>query len=415
MKFLNIGILLIVVALLIFFREPAFFFNPQIWAEEGALYFQYAYTHTWFESLFAAHLGYYSLFGSLSSTIAAKLIPLEGVAMFFLLSSLFVQLIAFAIILFSKSQLWDALWKKAIGFAIVLFTLLSAEIWLNTINSQFYFSLITFLILLEEVDFLSTSKKWCYRILLCVSGLSGVISLFLAPIFFISLLWDKSKERMIQCGILLVTGVIQGFVFLSTFSQEALYYSRFQGFDLYNIPPVILLRSLILPLLGPESGTWFLQEFITPYISTGILFFCSSLIIFVILFLFSSLMKYKERIIYLGSYLCLLVFSIIASLGETSAFLEDIAMAQRYFYVANVVLLLMVFRNLQLSFLQKRKGISFFCGFFITLALINGMMYFRYSIHYEESYPDWSNEVKDLQENADTKLQISPPGWEIRL
>lgn len=413
-KQLSIKILfLIVLGLLIYFREPGFFLSPRIWAEEGALYFQYAYQHSWSESLFASQLGYYSLFANLSAVIAAKLIELEYVARFFLIASLSVQLIPFGIILLSTSDIWKNNWSKVLGMSIVLFTLMSGEIWLNTINSQFYFALVTFLILLDDENTLTFVKKWVYRLLLALSGLTGILSVFLLPVFLISGYWTQSKERLIQMGILLVSGIFQAAVFLSSFTQESLYYTRFQGFDLMQLPPIILLRSILLPLLGPDMSIGVFDGFIASNFESISMGLVSLLIITLFLYGFSTFIKTKERVLYIGAYLCLLVLSIVSALGASNELLSSLHLAQRYFYVPNVILVLMIFRNMQLAVKNKNRLMTSLCGLFVTLALVNGMTYFQYSLSYHSADPKWENEVQEYRSHSDGSLDISPVGWKI--
>lgn len=407
-------LLLIVLGFLIFFREPGLFLDPRLWAEEGSLYFQYAYHHPWYESLFIPHLGYYSLFTNLASVIAAKLINLEWVAYFLMLASLFVQLIPFGIIWWSKSSVWDKSWKKGIGMAIVLLTLLSGEVWLNTINSQFYLSLVTFLILLEDFP-LSTLKKWTYRALLLVSGLTGMLSVFLLPVFLLSLAWINCKERRIQVGILMGTGILQGFVFLSRFTQDALFYSRFQGFEIELLPSIVLLRSFFLPFIGPHNSAWLQQEFLIPHAGSPVLFLGSLIVILAVLVGFSHLIQTKERVLYIGSYLSLICLSLVASLGETAEFFDSVHLAQRYFYVPNVILVLMLFRNTQMVYQKKLMMRCITSGLLLSLALMNGLIFYRYAMSYHYADPSWRDEVEQYRADPGYQLRIAPKGWEVDL
>jgi hypothetical protein len=365
--------------------------------------------------LLSPQLGYYSLFVNVCSLMAAKLLPLEFVPVFFLLASLLVQMLAFVVLLFSKAAIYDRYWKKLLACFLLLFTLLSAEVWLNTLNSQYFFSLLTFLILLEPSRLLGKTKKYCYRGLLAMAGLTGVVSLFLAPVYFVSLFWERTRERWIQSGILLSAAVFQSLVFLSTYAEESLYFTRFQGVEFLLFPPTILMRSFFVPLVGPEWSELLREIFMSLMLSPGLFFLGSSLFLSAFLALFSCLIERRERVLYLGSYVSLLFFSLLASLGDSSAFLEEVFMAQRYFYVANVVLLMMLFRNLQKALENKRSLMAFVSVLILLCALFHGMLFFRTGLRYQETSPRWSEEISRWRADPRYELQISPPGWKIRL
>lgn len=398
------------IALVMVFREPGFFLHPQLWAEEGSVYFQYAYQHSWGDALLAPHLGYYSLFTNLSSLVAAKLLPLDAVPLFFVLVSMLIQLIPFLLILGSSSAVWDRFWKKLIGCGIVLFTLYSAEIWLNTINSQFYFSLMVFLILLEDLP-VHRVKQWCFRALLLVAGLTGVVSLFLLPVFAIRSFLDRQRERLVQTWLLFGVMVFQGLVFFATFTEEALYYTRFQGLDLFQLPQIIMIRSLFLPFLGPDISQYLSESVFLGGLSPLI----SLIVMSLFLIVFSNGLPQKERLLFVGSFLSLEILSVIGSLGETSAFLGSLVMAQRYFYAPNVILVLMVFRNVQYALESRNRVLAGISTVLVCLSLSMGMWYFRTELHYEKSYPVWSHEIRQWHENPDYEIRISPPGWRMSL
>jgi hypothetical protein len=58
-------------------RAPVLWSHPRFWGEEGTIYFADAFNRAWFHSLFAPHVGYYSLFANGTALAAARLAPLE--------------------------------------------------------------------------------------------------------------------------------------------------------------------------------------------------------------------------------------------------------------------------------------------------------------------------------------------------
>ncbi|MGE5558288.1 MAG: hypothetical protein ACM3WV_06700 [Bacillota bacterium] len=211
---------LAILALLMFLREPELLLQPRFWAEEGAVYFKTAYDLPWYKSLFMPQQGYYGLFPNLVAIIA-NLVPLEfapGIATFF---AFLVQLLPFVIIFWGKSSYWDTIWKKVLISLLVLFTWATNEVWLNTINSQFYLVLTTFLILLTDSAATSKKQNIFYYFMLVLSGLSGVVSTFLTPFFIYRAVKDKNKNAAVQAWIITGCAIIQALVIL--------YLALFQG------------------------------------------------------------------------------------------------------------------------------------------------------------------------------------------
>jgi hypothetical protein len=134
-------LLLLASTLVIVLRAPALFLEPRFWAEEGAIYFSYAFRRPWYEVLFAPHLGYYALYPHLASLVATRTVELADAPLVTTSMALLAQLIPVTLILWSKAELWLGPARKIIGILIVIFTLSSGEIWLNSINSQFFFAL----------------------------------------------------------------------------------------------------------------------------------------------------------------------------------------------------------------------------------------------------------------------------------
>jgi hypothetical protein len=154
-------------------RAPALWSHPRFWAEEGAIYFADAFNLPWYDSLFAPHFGYYSLFANGTALVAARLAPLEHAPLVTLIAALAVQALPVALILLSRAPLWRS-WASALtGVVMVSFLPIStAELWLNTINSQFYLALCTFLVLLEEEPADTPGRRFTHRAVLLLGGLT---------------------------------------------------------------------------------------------------------------------------------------------------------------------------------------------------------------------------------------------------
>jgi hypothetical protein len=135
---------------LVYFRDSRYFTAPRLWAEEGTVYLQSALEMGSWRSLFVPHLGYYSLFNNLVAFVASRA-GLEHAAAITTYSSLIIFVATASLPFLLPSKYWDSTWKKVL-LTIFLLVMPTGEIWLNTINCQFFFAYGTFLILNSDVE-----------------------------------------------------------------------------------------------------------------------------------------------------------------------------------------------------------------------------------------------------------------------
>lgn len=404
--------------LIMYFREPTFLLEPRLWAEEGSRYFSYAYGYPWHQSLRHVQIGYLALWPNFASTVAANLVPLSHVPLVTTLFAFIVQLIPIAIILWGQSDLWHSATTRIVGVLVVLFTPLSGEIWLNTANSQFYFSLIAFLILNENTD-ISPTRKWCYRILLVFSGLTGTVACLLSPLFILRSWLEKERERVVQASILLVCSIMQILVLSMSHRTDPTLSTRLRGTDLPTLASIIWTNSIALTLFGLENARAFAQVISAIQGLTGPKFeFLGLLLLFsgTLFFLcLSSELSPQRRLALLGSYFLIIIPSILGSLGDDKFGLVFPEAGQRYFYVPNVILMFAMLSNVHFNG-KAFKRIR--CGLFAVLlaaSLTLGAMAYRRTSIVGDDWPKWREEILLWEENSEHLIEIWPPGWRIHL
>ena len=330
-----------------------------------------------------------------------------------------IQLIPIVIILWSQSSFWNNRCKKLVGILIVLFTAPSEEIWLNTVNSQVYFLLITFLILLEDDD-IRVFKKWIYRILLVLSGLTGSISAFLAPMFIYKAWYEKRFEYYIQSGILIVCATIQ-FVILQISLIGNVSLARF-AVDIPVFISTLWTRSIALTFLGVRNAriisdsidavhAWDTQSFL-------ILNFLLAILTWIFFKFITIKLVSQQKILLLGSFFLIFVLTLIASLFTDKYPLIFLGEATRYFYVPNVILMILVFANIRFD---KYSSKDFLSGMHVIL-LIAGISWggYRYwtmsDMFVHKNWSNWKAEITEWRQNPHKKtIEIWPAGWGIWL
>ena len=174
------------------------------------MYFYDAYVNG-ISSLLHGHQGYFSLIPNLA-TYLATLVTLENAPYATLVSALIVQIIPFILITFSKSEFLDSPHKKIIASLIVIFSGNTEEVWLNTINSQFHFVVIVFLVLIESKNNLSRAKRFTLAFITLAAGLSGIPANILAPFFGLRFYMFKQKFDLALFFILTLTAASRAII-----------------------------------------------------------------------------------------------------------------------------------------------------------------------------------------------------------
>lgn len=408
--------LLLTFIIAIYVREPLYLLNPRFWAEEGQIYFSYAYNNPWYISLFTPHLGYFSLLNNLAVTLSAHVFPLWSSSIVTTFIALFIQITPSMIVIYGQSFLWDTHTKKILILLILLFAPITEELWLNTISSQFHLSLIALLLLLEQNDKLTIYKIWLYRFLILLAGLTGVLSCILTPIFIWKSLIYRSKENMIQASLLGVCTVIQIAILGYSMYHSDLENSRIGRIDVRTILATIESKTFLLPLLG-ENYTDQVATFLKSSWSEGNSFIVSYIVIvllmILIFYIFFGIEK-NIRCIFLASYLFLTVIPIFISLGTDKTALIGAFFSYRYFYTPTILLQFSLVYNI---FYQRNIYVlrSIICGVLFIAMLASSVINYPKSNLIGKEWPTWEIEILKWQADSSYNLLISPATWDMKL
>ena len=134
---------------LIFYRSPHILTEGRFWGEEGSYFFSNSRNYGWFQGIFSFYPegGYYNFFPRLASVLATfpdiEYAPLVTAYM-----SLTVYLTIITFIIFTESDLFhNKVQKFLASFLLIISPSFVPEVWLNTLNLQIYFGILTFIIL----------------------------------------------------------------------------------------------------------------------------------------------------------------------------------------------------------------------------------------------------------------------------
>lgn len=403
--------------LAIVLRAPALWSHPRFWAEEGAIYFAAAFNQPWYESLFAPQVGYYSLFANGAALVAARLAPLEYAPFVTLGAALAVQALPVALILSSRAPLWRS-WPSALaGVVIVIFTPISSELWLNTINSQFYLALCVFLVLLEEEPPTSLGRYRAHRVVLLVAGLTGAVSCFLTPLFAVRYMLYRHREHLVQAALMVMCTAVQLLAFWAQVGEPSVT-RRFSPFDLPTLGALLWTNTIAWPFFGLGTA-WTFASVVYAARNTGLREFTDLGLLLlaadaVFLCWLGRALVGRRACMLLGSFLALVIFSALASTGSVPGKLVLIqpGFGGRYFYAPVAILLITVLSGA----VEGRPGLPprrrLWHVVLLVCAIGVGLSQFRIPVVLGSP---WNVEVAHWRENPQTPLAIAPNGWSILL
>ena len=405
---------------IIFLRYPGIIFNPRFMAEEGSLFFWRAYHSDAFSisSLFNNYetVGYYNLIADFAAWVAATFFSLPYAPYATLCISFLIQIIPLYMIVTSLSPLWNSPLKKTMGSLLVLLVPVSGEVWLNTLGTQFYLGLISFLILLESGDMLSRWKKWLYRGLLLIGGFSGITSCLLTPFFFLKgVVRDRNRETLLHAALLTFTATLQ---LLSLWHSSNTRLSNMG--DPYSLIANLINANFVSTLLGPAVAQHLSQIIYGIYTDANdaLPFLLISILVGEAIFLYFLSRRTNDprlSITTLGTLLITIIISYIGML-DSKWVTVDPYNAPRYFWLPNVILALGIFFAIkeQPSF-SRTIRCNIFMAFCFLFILINGILNYDMGDDYKK-LPSWKNEVTLWMQNDEKKtIALWPHGWQVEL
>ena len=404
---------------LIFVRVPAIFLQGRFWAEEGFIYFSKAFSSSAFDALFSVgqRVGYYSLVNSLSGLLASRLVSLENAPKVTAFIAFLIQLIPILLIVYGNIPGFRSLLAKAGASLLVLFMPPNHEIFLVSVNSQFHLSLAAGLILISQ-DSGTKMRAFKYGALL-LAGLSGTLSLFLLPFYWIAGWIEKKPERLIQILILTLCAAIEGFIMISSLSSGERHFAM--NGDIFLC--AVFTKSLLLPWLGFD----YTQPIALRIIETvrrgdlpllPMAFTLGFILAFACL-VFKS--RKREAIFLFLAWLEILLLSFAGSVEavtrEKLALHISISAAERYYYVPNLFLYFSLFLAIQ-DWIKIKFWVRTFCaGLTLWILFLGAWDFFISSNKYPYFYkgPAWHEEVQKWKADHRYLIRLWPSPWRMRL
>ncbi len=408
-------IFFVILLLIFFYRSPFILLNGRFMAEEGSVYFANAYKFSFLNSFLFVDLksGYLNLWANISGIIAnlfnLKFAPLASNYLA-LIPKIFIIFLA----LYNKSILLIKFEHKVLFcFLVFLSPTNVPEIWLNSINSQIFFCIISFLLVFSYYE--ENRINYFHLILIIMAGLTGIYSCILFPIFFFKYLFFKNKQNLLNFVSIFICTVIQLSLVLYAKLSNILYQGK-----LHSINLDIFTNYIYNVFIKAFLGTSFTKYLYYNYLSTELnLYFISILIIFIFivttffLYIFlnkNTFLKIENKFIILSSFYSLITTSLVVMTGATGDYVGGRYAALPSFYLLIIALAFYIF-------LSKFKLRYFFLLILITSISI-GVYEFRpptknvkhQYIKYLDCVdcPNWENEINNFQQDKKYRLKIWP-------
>lgn len=384
----------------IFARTPDILIQGRLFAEEGAIYFRDAVAGTWYDAVLAPRVGYFSAFNKLAA-LAASAVPLEEAARVTALCALAVQLTVVWII--ARSDAFGPLWGRALATLVPLVAVPSAEVWLNTINSQFHLAVGTAVLLVTGPAALPAAFRIPFLLL---AGATGPVSVTLAPLFAFKALRSRSRADILEAALLCTLALVQG----ALMARVLLGGERAGGVSGAALLGAIGVKNLALPWLGALAadvggmlltGTR-LEQALT---AAGLGAFAALLAVPVLRSPISRWLAAAALVVALVSY--------AGALGKDPLSLLVPANSGRYGYAPSVLIGLALVAAMADRAMRRRYRL-------LAGVLALWMLTCDFKQYWNEEYffrgPSWRAEVEAWRADpARARIAIWPPRWFLTL
>lgn len=406
-------IALLVYGTVIALRAPEILWPGRFWAEEGAFYFmRYSRSIHW-SWLFSSELGYFSLLNKIAAFLAGRVVPLTFAPLVTVAFSFLVMMLPAWIWLFSRKPMPEKSPRIYAVLALILLVQPNQEVWLNTVNSQFFLCISTAIILVTDSS--RRAPTWVRIPALVLGGLTGVVSALLTPFFWVEYGISGKTEKLREALWLSTSALIQVLFVLLSGGRES-------GWHFAALPWVLLVKQWVLPLFG-ESSVEVVSGFITQHqLHRSMLSGAVALIPYIIVAWGLARQGKRQSVLLFYASVFIAVVSFIKSSESQTGdmfLLHFLPMGGgRYYFAPNVLL----YCALIISPADVPVGFKGWCRLDRLAWLLAGLAICTGSIDYltsrsRHSYfftgPSWSEQVNIWEASDRDTLEIWPRPWSI--
>lgn len=214
------------------------------------------------------------------------------------------------------------------------------EVYLTATNIQWICCVSVFIVLIIDIrDWNNIFRRSTY-FFVAISGLTGVCSVMLAPIFFLRSYFMHSKYHFKMGLILAVCAVFQLIIILLNAHQD-----RSFPTDIFTLTFPLTLQSIWSPLIGGgvvSDLIILLSNATQNWVWITLVYLISMLLVFFVLL--SAIKAVKDRhlpITIFGTWICISMLNVLGSIGDPSALVSGWG-GGRYFYLGAVCFVILL-------------------------------------------------------------------------
>ena len=406
-------IFFLILLILFFYRSPYIFLNGRFMAEEGSLYFANAFRFGFFYSLIFVDFtsGYLNLWANISG-IFSNLFNLSLAPLISNYLALIPKILLIFLILYCRSILFSRFEYKVLFCLLVFLSPQNVpEIWLNSINSQIFFSIITFIIIF--INYNQINVNYFHLSLIFFAGLTGIYSCILSPIFFFKYLIYKKKQDLLNFLVIFSCTIIQLSLVIYGKLLNLIYAEKIHAinFDLlinyiYNVPIKVFLGTNLTKYVYFN----YLEFNLTVLTLLVILIFLAFILFTYFILKKKAVLNVTNSFIILSSLYGLFATSLVVMTGATSEYVGG-----RYAVLPSLYLLCSILITYKLLFEFK---IKFIFLILLLFSIVSGSIEYRPSKENTKhvylkfldciNCPNWLDEVDKFKDNNNYRLKIWP-------
>lgn len=404
-------IFFIFVLFLNYLKTP-YIFQSGRFIENDAVHYANALNSNWIEVMFLIYwpAGYLNLFANTASFLNSRFISIEFAALFNVYFSFLVILLIHIYVLFIKSDFLKSNKEKFITSLILTVSpIFVFEIWLDSMNAQIYLCILSFFILFAHNNILT---KFLSPFILFFSGLSGVYSCLLTPLFFYKFFKFRTGLNKLNFLILLSSSFIQlMIIFYAKFTNSLVQGKLNLNFFLnYNELESYTYNIIIRPFLSSTLSNHLIQVLKIEnniFLKSTIILLTFLLILLFLFFFLKTILKKREILNF--QIVSLIYLFLSCSFLVTIGGVND-SVGGRYSVIPAFCISFLIFK-----FAFTKELNSFFKRIFfilIFISLTTGIYDYRikkWIIFYEcIECPNWKEEVAKFKINKNYKIKVWP-------
>lgn len=389
-----------------FARAPSVLLHPQLWAEDGAVFFQGAYNQGWHTPLLHAQAGYLQSFSRLVAD-SALLLPLTWLPAFFAGVALVVQVLPAVFV--ASRRLERAVPDRRVRILLAAVYLVipnSSEVNVKLTNAQWHLAVLAVLVVLAAPATGVAGRIFDVAAIV-LSGLTGPFVLSLVVIAVLVYLRRRQIWTLVLGAVILTTAALQVYELMTSPRPPV----GTLGATAPRLIEVLGGRLIGTTVLGTatSTSTWF----------TGHLLLCSSLLLagvvpVIVLAVWRGPFELKMFNLWAVLVLAGSLASPLASLHglQWQVLIGD--PGGRYWLFPSLALLADLIWAAGLLRSRRVIGVAAVAVLVVVVAL-GAREDFRYPTITGPSWPAQVSRFKQAATNSSFTFQILPSGWTMTL